>query len=213
MRKFWSAVLSAAALALLAGCQAGTPAQPGTPRAGLAETEEPTTVRDTGRQAFQKLFMAARMWARDEQPFRLQSEPWKDSAADGKAVIWRGDFASASRRTIKSFVWSGSHAQNAPPYGVSSSAEDTYNPSNVSTRVFDASFLKIDSDQAFAVAQKHGGGKLLKANAKQPVFYMLDWNTQENGLVWHVIYGTSQAQAKLRVLVNATTGAFERVEK
>jgi hypothetical protein len=74
-------------------------------------------------------------------------------------------------------------------------------------------FLKVDSDQAFEIAQKHGGEKLFKADPKQPVLFVVDWDARENKLLWHVIYGESMDGAKLRVAVNATSGAFERVEK
>ena len=63
------------------------------------------------------------------------------------------------------------------------------------------------------MAQQHGGEKLTKANPKQPVLYVLEWNPQQNILTWHVIYGSSAAEAKLKVAVDATTGVFERVEK
>ena len=91
--------------------------------------------------------------------------------------------------------------------------EDTYSANNSSTLVFDSAFLKVDSDKAYEVAQQHGGEKLMKANPKEPVTYLLEWNPQENKLIWHVIYGSSPAEAKLRVAVDATTGVFERVEK
>jgi len=215
MRKI-SAVLLAlmGAIVLLTGCEGGTPAKPGPSGPGLGKTQEPVTLSSTGREAFQKLYATAHMWAPDARPYRLQSDLFKDSSgAGGKAVIWRAGFASATRRNIKAFVWSGSHSEDAPSFGVSSGTEDTYNPSNTSTQVFDIAFLKVDSDKAFEVAQQHGGDKLMKQDPKQPVFYLLSWNPKQNSLLWHVVYGTSEAEAKLRVAVNATTGEFERVEK
>jgi hypothetical protein len=74
-------------------------------------------------------------------------------------------------------------------------------------------FLKIDSDQAFETAQKHGGDKVLEKAADTPVIYVCDWNHNTNELVWHVIYGASREGAKLTVSVNASTGEFIRVEK
>jgi hypothetical protein len=74
-------------------------------------------------------------------------------------------------------------------------------------------FLKVDTDKAYAIAQEHGGDKLLEKEPDTPVFYRLDWNRQENELLWHVMYGTDRETAKLRVAVNATTGQFSRVEK
>jgi len=215
MRKIsaaWLVVISG--IILLAGCEGGTPAKTGPSGPGLGKTMEPVTVLSTGREAFQKLYATAHMWAPDAQPYRLQSDLFKDSTgAGGKAMIWRAGFASATRRSIKAFVWSGSHSEEAPSFGVSSGTEDTYNPGNTSTRVFDIAFLKVDSDQAFEVAQQHGGDKLMKQDPKQPVFYVLSWNPKQNALLWHVVYGASEAEAKLRVAVDASTGVFERVEQ
>jgi hypothetical protein len=212
MRKSCSA-LSFAFLITLIACNGGTPAKP-SPSGAPAKKEEPAApVAYTGREGFQKMYAAAHLWAPDARPYRLESSPFKDfTGKDGKAVIWRSGFASAARRSIKAFVLSGAHSDDAPSLGVSSGVEDTYSPSNSSTQVFDPSFLKVDSDKALEAAQKHGGEKLFKQNPQQPVVYLLDWSPRENILSWHVIYGSSQ-DAKLRVAVNASTGAFERVEK
>ncbi len=63
------------------------------------------------------------------------------------------------------------------------------------------------------MAQKHGGEKLTAKDPKQPVIFVLDWDAAKNELVWHVIYGSSPDEAKLRIAVNATSGDFLRVEK
>ena len=42
---------------------------------------------------------------------------------------------------------------------------------------------------------------------------MIDWSKPTSELIWHVIYGTNQYEAKLKVAVNANTGEFIRVEK
>jgi len=168
----------------------------------------------TGRTAFQKVYIAARGWARDAQAYRLQSQVTADSKGkDGKAAVWRAGFASPSQGSAKPYIWSGIDASDAPSRGVSPGAEDTYSPSNSSTHVFDIAFLKVDSDQAFDVAQKHGGDKVLAKSPDTPVFYVLDWNSSTNELTWHVIYGTSRDDAKLNVAVNASNGEFLRVEK
>ena len=106
---------------------------------------------------------------------------------------------------MKSYTWSNGE--------VSPNVEDTYNPSNVSTQIFNIQFLKVDSDKALEAAQKHGGDKLLEKEPDTPILYLLDWNQQKNELTWHVIYGTDRDSAKLRVAVNASTGEFVRVEK
>lgn|SRR5512133_1069290 len=163
---------------------------------------------ETGRQAFQKLYVSARSLAPDVKPYRLQSIYTPDSpVAEGKAGIWSAQFASPSRRMIKAYTWSGLSGENMPERGVSHGTEDTYNPSNSSTRVFDIAFLKQDADKAFKVAQEHGGAALLKKDPKQPVYFVLDWNGK-NQLVWHVIYGENRNDAKLAIAVDASSGAF-----
>jgi hypothetical protein len=201
-------------LLLLAGCssQPSKPAEePSKPQAAPA----PKQVEEVnGRVAFQRLYVAARGWAPDARPYRLQSQPVKQSTGkDGKSAVWRAFFASQSRRSVKPYVWSGVQADDAPSPGISPGAEDTYNPSNTNTQIFDIGFLKIDSDKACEVAQKHGGDKLMKKDPSQPVLYTLDWSPRANELIWHVMFGSQQENAKLRVAVNATSGEFLRLEK
>lgn len=169
---------------------------------------------ETGRVAFQKMYLSAREWAADAAPFRLQSRFTPDApTSQGKAGVWRASFASPGRNMLKTFVWSGLVGPDAPEQGISFSAEDNWSPSNTSTRVFNFGFLKIDSDKAYEVAQKNGGEKLTAKNPKQPIFFVLDWDGAKNLVLWHVIYGDSQDDAKLKIAVNASTGEFLRVEK
>jgi hypothetical protein len=205
-----TSVLAAAlvVLALLAGCDSNTATTP------QAKPEPKPPEQLTGRAAFQKVFIAARNYAADVKPFRIESTPSTDgNGRDGKSAIWRASFASAIQHGVKPFFWSGSNAADAPSRGVSPGNEDTYNPSNASTQVFDVAFLKVDSDQAFAEAQKQGGDKLLEKDPTTPVIYICDWNHNTNQLIWHVIYGASRETAKLTVAVDASTGMFVRVEK
>jgi hypothetical protein len=204
-------LLSAIPLAILALLMACDSNAPKTPEA-KPEPKGPDLL--TARAAFQKLFIAARNYAADVKPFRIESTPTTDGDGhDGKSAIWQTSFASPTHRGVKPFIWSGSAAPDAPSRGVSPGNEDVYNPGNASTQVFDVAFLKVDSDQAFAVAQKHGGEKILDKDPATPVIYVCDWNHNTNELVWHVIYGSSRDNAKLTVAVNASTGEFIRVEK
>jgi hypothetical protein len=196
-------------LALLNACSSdsGKPAEPAKP-----EVKAPELI--PGRSAFQRVYVAARGWAPDAKPYRLDSMATSDgNGHDGKWAVWRGGFASDSRRATKTYTWSGSAADGAPTRGVNPGIEDSYNASNSSTKVFDIAFLKIDSDQAFATAQKHGGDKVLDKAPDTPVIYVCDWNHNTNELTWHVIYGAQREGAKLTVAVNASTGEFIRVEK
>lgn len=163
-----------------------------------------------GRAAFQQLYIAARGWAADVRPYQLQSQCVGDNKGkDGKAAIWRAAFASATRGA-KPYTWSGVDSPDgSSPRGISPGTQDSYAPSGA----FDMAFLKIDSDKAFEVAQKHGGDKVLADGPDTPVSYLLDWNVSGNNLVWHVIYGNSRNEAKLVVDLDATTGEFIRKEK
>jgi hypothetical protein len=168
----------------------------------------------TGRSAFQKCYIQARGWQADAQPFRLASQPTSDSDGhEGKADVWSAWFGSASLGRMKAFAWSGTSAADAPDRGVTLAGQDSYSPGNSSTHAFNIGFIKIDSDAAFDVAQKHGGDKILQQDPKTPVFYLLDWSTATNQLIWHVVYGPQRAGAKLAISVDATTGEFIRVEK
>jgi len=207
------------ALLFMIGCTS----QP-TPTAPAEKPQPKGPELVTGRVAFQKMYIAARSWATDAQPFRLQSEITADcKGEDGQSCVWRAWFASPSQRSARPFVWSGTDVSGAPPRGVNPGSEDNYSPNNTSTQVFDAAFLKVDSGtgspgkeaaaDAFDVAQKHGGSAVLTKDADTPVFYVLDWSHATNELIWHVIYGMSRDQAKWIVAVNASTGDFIRVEK
>jgi hypothetical protein len=192
------AIIVAILAVALAGCSsAPTPSAP----AEKPQPKAPETI--TGSGAFYKCYIAARGWAPDAQPFRVESAASKST--DGKAGEWRSGFASPSRRTTQSYTWSNAD--------VTHTVEDTYSPTNSSTQVFNVQFLKTDTDKAFAVAQQHGGDKLLAKTPDTPILYILDWNRQTNELLWHVIYGNDRETAALRVAVNASTGEFSRVEK
>jgi hypothetical protein len=192
-------VLAVFSLALLTACSS-EPSKP-------AEAEKPKPPEPiTGRVAIQKCYVAARGWAPDARPYRLESILTGESKGrDGKSLAWRAGFASAARHATRPYTWSSGE--------VSFGVEDSYSPTNTSTMAFDLAFLKVDSDKALETAQKHGGDKLLEKAPDTAILYILDWNNQTNELIWHVIYGTDRASAKLRVDVNASSGDFLRVEK
>lgn len=203
--RFSSLIAILIALVTLAGCSSNQPAEKPQPK--------PTEFQ-TGRPIFQQVYVAAHGWARDAQPIRLQSQVTPgDKDRDGKAAVWSGYFGSPSLRGVKSYTWSGTDAPDFSERGITPGSLDTYNPSNTSMAIFDVRFLKIDSDQAYETAQKHGGTKVLETNPETPISYVLDWNQAINRLVWHVVYGPSRGDAKLVVDVDASTAAFIRAEK
>jgi hypothetical protein len=188
---------------LLFGCESSpqkpqqiTPAQPAAPDS------------QTGRFALQRMIAPAHLWAGDTQPIRMKSGTGQGYIGhDGKSAFWQAVFASPSRQKMEAFSWSG-----VPPKGVDHGTEDTFNPGNRSTQPFDLAFLKVDSDKAYQVAQEHGGKQLLGKNPNQEVFYLLDWDPRTGHLRWHVIYGSSENNAQLAVIVDASTGDFVHKE-
>jgi len=190
---------------LAAGWMAGCSSEPSKPvTAEKPQPKAPETT--TGSGAFFKCYISARGWAGDAQPYRVESQATPDTKGrDGKAEEWSVGFASPSRRATKLYTWTNGD--------ISHGVDDNYSPSNSNTQIFNVQALKVDTDKAFAVAQQHGGDKLLEQAPDTPVLYVLDWSRSTNSVQWHVIYGTSPDTAKLRVAVNASTGEFSRVEK
>ena len=204
------------ALLLLGSLLAGCSSEPQKPAAATAPVKPAVKAPEfeTGRTALHKMYTTARTWAPDAKPFRLQSTPTKDaSGADGKAQIWRAWFASPNKRSVKPYTWSGGSGDDMPERGVSFGPEDTFNPSNTSTQPFDIAFLKSDTDQAYKAAQEKGGEVLLKKVPGTPVIYTLDWSAKTNELIWHVSYGDTPTNYKLKIAVDASTGGFLRKEK
>ena len=154
----------------------------------------------------------ARSWAPDARPVRFESRPRREDKRDGTGSVWSGTFASSSRNQIRSYLWSGASAEDAPEAGITPGSTDVFNETNASTRPFDLTFLKVDSDKAFAVASKKGGAAVLKKNPEIPVKYVLFWDAPKGRLVWQVIFGQSEYDAKLVVWVNASTGDFAKIE-
>ncbi len=195
---------------LLAGCDS-TPKKSETGPA--ADSNKAAAVEsETGRFGLQHMLPAARLWAADAKPVRLESvNLGGNDGHDGKSSFWRGTFGSAGRQKAETFTWSGISNPDTPK-GVNHGPEDSYNPSNRSEQGYDLAFLKVDSDEAFDVAQKHGGKELLAKNSKQEVIYLLDWDARTQALNWHVIYGSSESSSKLTVIVDASDGKFVHKE-
>jgi len=205
-RKSSMFLLLAASVLALWGCNDNPPAPTG------SNVSQPKTDEfETGRFALQKMIPPAHMWSSDAAPVQLRSVAAGESNGhDGKAGTWRAVFASGGRQKSEPFIWSG---MADAPAKLDHGVEDAFNPSNRSTQPWDLNFLKVDTDQAFNVAQQHGGKQLLEKDPKAQVSYLLDFDALSNQLRWHVMYSGSGASAgKLTVLVDASTGQFLRKE-
>jgi hypothetical protein len=204
--------LSVISIAILtAGCSSteNKPKEsaPETPAAAQPQTTEP--VLYTGQEAFNRMMGLALKWSPDAQPARLESVITTETTGkDGKSTIWRGYFASPSRRSTKTIVCSGSHRPDAPAFGVSAEgSEGPYN-AEAANLAFLPLLVKTDTDKAFAITLQHGGDAILKKDPQQPILYVLLKDRKLNVPVWYVIYGTSEKDRKGISVINATTGAF-----
>jgi hypothetical protein len=204
MKRFCLFLVFAAA-GLLLGCESS----PEKPQQSSGSSQQNKSQFETGRFVLQKMIAPARLWAADAQPVRMASSTGKDNLGhDGKSGFWQATFASPSKQKAESFSWSGLAGPDAPPHGMDHGSEDSFNPANRSTQPFDLAFLKVDSNQAFEVAQQHGGKQLLEKNPNQEVLYLLDWDAHMGQLRWHVVYGSSENNSQLTVIVSASTGDF-----
>ena len=196
---------------LLTGCSSNAPS--GQQQKAPAEPAKPAADAnraETGRVAFQRMYVAARGWARDAMPVGLESTPTKEfPGKDGKAGVWRGTFGSATRQAMKPFVWSGINSEDAPTPGINPGSEDSFNSGNISTRPFDFNYLKIDSDKAYEILQAHGGKEFLAKNKDANIRYTLSFDGRNNQLRWIVSMESASAKARpLTVILDATSGNF-----
>src|SRR5438128_5649710 len=121
MKKLVVAMLSLALLSLI--MTAGCTSEPSKPAQSEKPQPKPPELL-TGRSAFQKVYIAARGWARDAQPYRLESMTTADSKGkDGKSAAWRRAFASALQRPVHAYMWSGQDTPDAPNRGMNPGPE------------------------------------------------------------------------------------------
>jgi hypothetical protein len=197
------------------GCSSSEKAKesaPETPAASTQQSKEP--VLYTGQQAFNRMMGLALKWSPDAQPARLESVlSTETTGKDGKSTVWRGYFASPSRRATKSIVCSGSRLPDAPPFGVSAEGNEGPYNAEAANLAFLPLLVKTDTDTAFTLTLQHGGDAILKKDPQQPVMYVLLKDRSQNVPVWYVIYGTSEKDRKGIGVINATTGAFVRAGK
>jgi hypothetical protein len=194
---------------LTAGCSSNEskPAETTTAKPAPPPSTEP--VPYTGQEAFNRMMGLALKWSPDAEPARLESVLTAEAnGQNGKSTVWRGYFASPSRRATKTIVCSGSRRPDSPPFGVSTEGNDGPYNAEAANLAFLPLLVKTDTDKAFAIAQQHGGEAIIKKDAQQPVTYVLLKDRKQNVPVWYVIYGASEKDRKGIGVINATTGAF-----
>ena len=194
-------------LTILVGCSTTTN-QPSASRPAASQPPAKQPTLYTAKQCFSSMLNLAQRWDPGAMPFHLESEANTEATGqDGKATVWHGYFASATRHTMKMVACSGSYLPSSPARGFTDSPEAPY-AANVPALMFDASSFLIDSDKAYAATLDHGASALIKKDPKQPVVYSLDWNPRKKQLQWLVIFGKTADDRQGVAAVDAKTGAF-----
>lgn len=212
-----SLVLAMFSAVLLGGCGSTPPPSTSTQSQSVnpaaSQAEQKAVVLYTAKKCFTNMSALAQRWQADAMPFHMESELNSEATGqDGKATVWRALFASRTRGSMMAFTCSGSVLPAAPPYGITSAAETPYS-ANIPSLMFDKAYLQQDSDAAFAATLKHGGDAFVKKDPKQPVLYLLDWDSKQKKLVWTIIYGKSTTSRQGVCVIDAASGAFLRAGK
>jgi len=161
----------------------------------------------TGRQAFQRMYPQARVWAADAQPLQLRSINLKDVKSEGgKAGAWQVVFVSMSLAKSKTYTYSAIEGENLHE-GVFGAVEESWSGTTGQTAPFPVAAIKTDSDQAYDVAVKNSK-EYLKKNPTKPFFFLLEQNKRFPDLTWRVIWGDSVGTSDYSIFVDASLGTF-----
>ena len=211
-----TAILSCSlALLLAGGCGSGEAPSLRTEKPEAPKPPEPEPPKEvTGRHAFQNMFVAARSWARDAQPFHLRNFYMKQSfGLGGQAVAWTASFASRSLRKYKTYTYSTEKTANLYK-GVFAGHDIRYSAESEFTGPpFPVAGFRIDSDQAFEVAEAKGGKAFREKNPQAPVTFLLEYSRSYQRLVWLVCYDVGCTTSPFTVYVHASTGGVLKVAR
>jgi len=161
----------------------------------------------TGRQAFQRMYPQARVWAQDAQLLQLRSVNLTQLKSEmGKAGAWQAVLVSPSRGKARTFTYSAVEEEPSLHEGVFGGIEEDYSPSALAAP-FEIRALKVDSDQALDTAAQKSQ-EYIKKNPAKPVVFLLEQTKKFADPAWRVIWGESVGTSDYSVFVDATTGVY-----
>ena len=172
---------------------------------------EPPPEPVSGSTAFFRMYTAARAWATDLQPLRMNSLNLAEvKKVPGKAAAWQATFVSPQRQTAKTYTYSVIESVGNLHKGVFAGNEEGWRGPTAAAKPFLVQGLKIDSDAAFETALKKGkkAAEYIKANPDKNVTFLLEQNNKFPDLTWRVIWGESVGTSNYSVFVDATTGEY-----
>jgi hypothetical protein len=163
----------------------------------------------TGLHALYGMYTHARTWAQDLQVVSQRSIAISQvKAIPGKAAAWQAVFASPSlgrQRTYTSSVYDASTSLREGIF------EDAATAMASDARPFLLAGARVDTDQAWETALKHGQDYAQK-NPDMTISFILELSRRINEPVWRVIWGESPASSALAVVIDASTGQYLQKE-
>ncbi len=181
--------------AALAACS-GTPESKPAPK-----VPEPVT----GLHALYGMYTYARPWAQDLQVVSLTSIAVSQVVAvRGKAAAWQAVFASATLGRKRTYTTSVFDASPSLRSGIFADAPTALTSD---TRPFVLAGARIDTDQAWETALKHGEAYEKKFPG-MTISFILELSRSINQPVWRVIWGADPAGSSLYIVVSADNGQY-----
>jgi hypothetical protein len=177
------------------------------PTETASKTPEPAPQPITGRQAFQRTYPSARIWAADCQPLRVRSMNLDElKSGKGTAGAWEIIYVSAQLGRARTYTWSAVEAEGNLHKGVFPGQQEAWSGPSGQEQPFSAAALMVDTPEALETAVAHSTAYLQKPGVKPPVSYILEFTPRFPDPVWRVLWGTSVSTAQHAVTVDATTG-------
>jgi hypothetical protein len=191
-------LIALAPVLLLPACSSSPP-----PKVEAEKPAEPLT----GLHALYQMYTSARAWAQDLQILRYSSINIPEvQHQPGKAAAWQVVFVSEALAKSRTYTFSVYEASATLHRGIFPEASQSWSGNG---KPFLIGALKVDTDQAWETALKHGADYNSK-NPKVPISWTLGMDRGVNP-VWRVIWGQSAGESSFSVLVDASTGDFIRI--
>jgi hypothetical protein len=196
-------------LALLLGGCSETPQD----RSGEVKNSGHPAAPVTGRFAFQRMYIQARTWAADAQPFRLVSFNLKEVLSEGgRCGAWQATFVSPMRGKARTYTYSVVESAGNVHEGALAGREEPWSGAHGQERPFLQQALRIDSDEAFTAATKVSTD-YLKKNPKTTVLFVLESTPRFPNPTWRVLWGETIGTSDYSVFIDASTGKYLQTVK
>lgn len=159
----------------------------------------------TGLHALYQMYSHARTWAPDIQILRFDSiHITQVKAVRGKAGAWQVVFASEALSQKRAYTFS--------VFDVSATLREGMFPDSPGSwkndkRAFPIAAVKIDTDEAWITALKHGAEFDTK-NPDLPISWSLELGRTVNAPLWRAIWGENASSSSFSILIDASTGSY-----